>query len=100
MIATVLLFLAVYTLTILSGSFILAHNSLPWVLASACRARALGPTPATRFRRRQGAPPARALHASAVRAEGVDPSAPVIGRRGRLTPVGVTHALAFRAARL
>ena len=40
-----LLFLAVYSLTILSESFILAHNSLPWVLASACMARALGPRP-------------------------------------------------------
>jgi O-antigen ligase len=41
-----ILFLAVYTLTIMSESFILAHNSLPWVLAVAAMARVLGPAPA------------------------------------------------------
>lgn len=38
--------LAVFTLQILSESFILAHNSLPWVLAVTAMARLLGPLPA------------------------------------------------------
>lgn len=37
------LFLAVYGVSLLSESFVLNHNSLPWVLAVAAMARVLGP---------------------------------------------------------
>ncbi len=51
-----ILFLAVYALTIMSESFILAYNSLPWVLAVAAMARVLGPAPQTQPAARPAAP--------------------------------------------
>lgn len=51
-----ILFLAVYGLTIMSESFILAHNSLPWVLAVAAMARVMGPAPRAAVVRQAQAP--------------------------------------------
>lgn len=85
-----ILFLAVYSLTIMSESFILAHNSLPWVLAVAAMARVMGPAPAL-VAVRQAASPRRAaargvptVQQWATEEAGVwepGPLEPVFGRR-------------------
>ncbi len=80
--------LAVFTLQIFSESFILAHNSLPWVLAVAAMGRLLGPLPApARSVARAPRSVARAGLPAAPepddRLDWVTPDrAPVFGRRG------------------
>lgn len=76
------LFLAVYGLTIMSESFILAHNSLPWVLATACMARALGPRPRVQSVRDAPVPmPEDPAPVTAPLVWDPPPLAPVFGRR-------------------
>jgi exopolysaccharide production protein ExoQ len=83
--------LAVFTLQILSESFILAHNSLPWVLAVTAIARLLGPLPVraaglARLSSRAARPNVLAAPPyEPAPVDWTDQARPVFGRRGLAT---------------
>lgn len=86
-----ILFLAVYSLTIMSESFILAHNSLPWVLTVAAMARVMGPRPAPEVSDLPVPATARDLRLAEPWSPPVEvweppPLAPVFGRRSGFSP--------------